>query len=144
MKFQRGQKVVCINDRFSSYCSHPVIKGRVYTIQGSYRCVCGSNQVTLFEKPYNTYMKCGCGRVSERRQSYYNWRFLPLEYFENYVSLSSKKNIPEELIAGIETILQGQKKNPSTINLKESILNNYQRASLWAVKYKLFRHECGN
>ena len=102
MKFHRGQKVLCVNDRFRSYCSYPVIKGVVYTISDLYACDCGSSQVTLFEKPFMSTMKCGCGRVAERRQSYYSWRFIPLEYFEKFIGWTEKEKEPEKSIAGTE------------------------------------------
>ena len=96
MGFHIGQKVLCVNDRFRSFCSYPVKKGLVYTVQGLYRCECGSHQVVLFEKPYMSEMQCGCGRIENRRQSYYNWRFIPLEYFEKLIGWSERIENPDK------------------------------------------------
>jgi hypothetical protein len=91
MSFRVGQKVLCVNDHYHSYCRYPVKKGSVYTIHGFYRCSCGSLQVTLVEFPGETLMHCRCPLVSERRQSYYIWRFIPLEYFEKFIGFSTEK-----------------------------------------------------
>ncbi len=104
MNYRPGQRLVCVNDRFSSYCSHPIIKGTVYTVHENYRCACGSKQVTLFERPYINDMRCGCGRIANRRQSYYNWRFLPFDYFEQFIDLSDEEKIPGEILQGIPEI----------------------------------------
>ena len=90
MKLKTGQKVLCVNDHYNSYCKYPLIKGSIYTIHGLYQCHCGSPQVTLKEFPDEVNMKYKCPRTSERRQSYYNWRFIPLEYFEKFVKQSSE------------------------------------------------------
>ena len=99
MRFYIGQKVLCVNERFGSYCSHPVKKGLVYTIHGFYKCGCGSDQVTLFERPYINSMKCGCGRLATRRQSYYNWRFIPLQYFEKFIGWAEKETTNNKVTA---------------------------------------------
>lgn len=41
MNFKAGQKAVCVNDHFRSYCAYPVRKGLIYTIDGFYKCICG-------------------------------------------------------------------------------------------------------
>ncbi len=102
MNFHKGQKVLCVNDRFIIYCSYPVKKGKVYTIHDFYTCDCGSKQVTLTEKPYVDQMKCGCGRIEERRQSYYNWRFVPLEYFEKFIGWLEIKENPDRSVVRTE------------------------------------------
>jgi len=97
MNFHAGQKVLCVNDYFRTYCAYPIKKGLVYTIHGFYRCVCGSDQVTLMEIPFSTYMGCRCHRTISRRQSYFTWRFIPLDYFEKFIDLSSdRKAIPRK------------------------------------------------
>ena len=90
MEFKLGQKVLCVNNHFNHGQSR-LKKGSVYTIHGFYQCACRSRQVTLFEIPDVTNMGCKCHRTSVRRQSYYNWRFIPLEYFEKFMAISSKK-----------------------------------------------------
>lgn len=82
MKFEFGQRVICVNDNFMSYCRYPVKKGSIYTIHGFYQCACGSHQVTLVEIPFLISMQCKCHRTLFRRQSYYNWRFVPLQSLE--------------------------------------------------------------
>ena len=74
MKFKDRQKVLCVDDHFN-YGQSRLKKGLVYTIDGFYRCSCGSNQVTLVEIPDVLSMRCKCHWTSIRRQSYYNWRF---------------------------------------------------------------------
>lgn len=96
MKFEVGQKVLCINDHFS-YCKYPLKRGTIYTIHGFYQCACGSHQITLMEIPYAVNMGCRCDRTSFRRQSYYHWRFLPLEYFEESIESSSDR---KEILEG--------------------------------------------
>ena len=97
MKFKLGQKVLCVDDHFD-YGPSCLKKGSVYTIDGFYRCSCGSNQVTLVEIPDVLSMRCKCHQTSIRRQTYYNWRFVPLEYFEIFEELSSDINeVPEEI-----------------------------------------------
>jgi hypothetical protein len=80
------------------YCAYPVKKGLVYTIDGFYKCPCGSDQVTLKERASTIEMICKCRRLSYRRQSYYSWRFIPEELFYNFIDLSAKKKIPEKII----------------------------------------------
>lgn len=94
MKFEFGQKVVCINNHFN-YGQSRLKKGYIYTIEGFYICPCGSNQVTLVEIPDIISMRCKCHRTLIRRQSYYNWRFVPLEFSEIAFELPSE--ISEEL-----------------------------------------------
>ncbi len=100
MNFRVGQKVLCVNDKYGTYCAYPLKKGSVYTIHGFYKCPCGSQQVTLMEITGIINMGCRCDRTSTRRQSYFNWRFIPLEYFENLISISSHK---EEMLEKVET-----------------------------------------
>jgi len=88
MNFKTGQKVLCVNDHFRTYCAFPVVKGTVYTISGTFKCECGSSQVILKERPLKIDMNCRCGFFSFRRQSFYDWRFIPLTYFERFISLS--------------------------------------------------------
>ncbi len=97
MDFKTGQKVVCVNDHFRSYCPYPVKKGLTYTIDGFFLCPCGSRQVTLKEKPFSLEMRCGCGRISYRRQSYYSWRFIPIDLLTNFLHLTDKKLFPAEI-----------------------------------------------
>jgi hypothetical protein len=85
MNFKIGQKVVCILDYYNSYCRYPLKKGLIYTIEGFYKCPCGSQQVTLMESPGLTTMGCKCDQISFRRQSYYTWRFIPLVFFEEII-----------------------------------------------------------
>lgn len=92
MNFNAGQKVLCVNDHFGSYCAYPIRKGLIYTILGFYKCDCGSDQVTLKEIPGFINMGCRCFRTSFRRQSYFSWRFIQLDYFENFIDLSSYMN----------------------------------------------------
>lgn len=89
MNFRVGQRVLCINDRYRSYCRFPLKKGSVYTVNGFYTCACGSLQVTLSEIKGETNMGCRCHRTSVRRQSFFIWRFIPMEYFEAFISSSS-------------------------------------------------------
>ena len=89
MKFYPGQKVLCVNDYFFPRCAYPIRKGSVYTISGFYKCVCGSDQVTLTGIPDDAIlMGCRCGRTSMRPQTYYSWRFIPIEYFEAFIGFS--------------------------------------------------------
>ena len=81
MNFRVGQKVVCINDSYRSYCAYPLKKGAIYTIYGFYTCDCGSHQVFLDEIPGVVWMGCRCDRIFLRRQSYYSNRFRPLKYY---------------------------------------------------------------
>lgn len=98
MKFKVGQKVVCINDRYSSYCAYPLKKGAIYTIQGLYTCSCGSQQVFLVEVPEVTWVGCKCQSTSLRRHSYYAWRFRVLKYYEIYkIVIENTKETAGEL-----------------------------------------------
>lgn len=92
MEFKEVQKVLCVNDHYRSYCRYPLKKESIYTIHGFYQCTCGSHQVTLMEIPDVVNMECRCHRTSIRKQSYYNWRFIPLEYSEIFDELSSDIN----------------------------------------------------
>jgi hypothetical protein len=92
MEFKLGQKVLCVNDRYGSYCRYPLSKGGIYTIHGFHRCTCGSQQVTLMEIAGVVTMGCRCQRTSVRRHSYYIWRFIPLEYSETHAKALSDKN----------------------------------------------------
>lgn len=94
MKFELGQKVLCVDDHFN-YGPSRLKKGLIYTIDGFYLCPCGSHQVTVVEIPDIISMGCKCHRTLIRRQSYYNWRFVPLEFSEMVIELSS--DINEEL-----------------------------------------------
>ena len=94
MKFEVGQKVLCVNNHFN-YGPSRLRKGKIYTICGFYLCACGSHQVILMEIPDMTNMKCGCQRSSFRMQSYYNWRFVPLKCSE---ILSEQTDVLEEII----------------------------------------------
>ena len=98
MNFQILQKVLCINNDFNYGPSH-LIKGSVYTIDGFYLCPCGSHQVTLLEIQDITNMRFKCDRTRLRRQSYYNWRFIPLDD-------SGTEGLSAEMIrANAETII---------------------------------------
>jgi hypothetical protein len=96
MEFKPGQRVICVNDQYRSYSRYPVTKGMVYTIHSNYQCPCGSRQVTLMEFPGRTPMGCRCPRTSNRRPSYYNWRFIPLDLYLNIMSLTSDISEPIE------------------------------------------------
>ena len=91
MKFKIGQKVLCVDDHFN-YGQSRLTQGSIYTIIGFYLCPCGSNQVTLLEIPDVLSMRCKCHHTSIRKQTYYNWRFVPLEYFEKFEEISSDIN----------------------------------------------------
>ena len=97
MIFEKTQKVVCINATCKTYCRYPLKKGAIYTISGLYQCECGSLQVALVEYPEVLNMHCGCSRVSERRQTYYEWRFMPLDLFTNFIAIPEEKSVEEEL-----------------------------------------------
>jgi hypothetical protein len=98
MTFKIGQKVVCINATCNSYRGNrPLQKGRVYTVDGNYTCGCGSKQVSITERPEVLIMHCGCSRRSVRRQTYYNWRFMPLDLLTKFISIPVKKYKEEEL-----------------------------------------------
>ena len=84
MSYKIGQKVLCVDDRFDRQPVYAVKIGEVYTIKGFYNCPsCGSLQFILFEFPLHTLMGCKCGHTMDRRQSFYAWRFVPLEDQEN-------------------------------------------------------------
>jgi hypothetical protein len=106
-EFKRGQKVLCVNDHYTSYSLQPVKKGSIYTIHDLYQCTCGSRQLTLMEFPIVTNMGCKCSRISFRRHAYYEWRFIPLTYFEKFIKASTvTKEISEEINAQNKELLQ--------------------------------------
>jgi hypothetical protein len=120
MKFYSGQKVLCVNDHFNPPCAYMIRKGSEYIIRGFYKCTCGSDQVTLVGIPDNPIsMICRCGRISTRPQTYYSWRFIPIEYFESFICNSSEKQeeltdpgsyeIIEECICGLSSEQQKDK-----------------------------------
>ena len=74
-RFGKGQKVVCINNEYSSVHTCSLQLGEVYTIENTYKCQCGSDQLILKEEKYGIYMVCQCGHEANRTQSYYTWRF---------------------------------------------------------------------
>ena len=87
MEFKKGQIVLCIDDHFN-YGQSRLKKGNVYTIQDFYKCPCGSDQLILLEIPDIITMRCKCGSTIFRRQSYYNWRFISMEYSEKFKETS--------------------------------------------------------
>ncbi len=101
MNFKINQKVVCVNNRHSTYCSHPLVKGGIYTVYGFYTCSCGSEQILVEEIKDVVIMQCKCSRTYESRHTYYSWRFKPLDLFhvygdlfdENY-ELGEKSDLP--------------------------------------------------
>lgn len=95
MKFRSGQKVLCVNDHFNAPCGNRVKKGHIYTVQGYYKCPCGSRQVALIEYPAHTPMSCRCPGITYRRQTFYEWRFIPIEYFEMFLGASKNQDHPE-------------------------------------------------
>ena len=116
MKFTIGQKIVCVNARYNSFCAFPLKKGEIYTVSGFYKCECGSDQLFLQETLRVILMACSCHRTSTRRQSYYNWRFRPLQYyslynelFENRSEVGEKSDIPIQI--------------PEKVNLTKSLRN---------------------
>ena len=128
MNFRTGQKVVCVNDHFVRYCSYPIKKGVIYTIDGFYKCRCGSYQLTLRERSVFIDMICKCNRISYRRQSYYSWRFIPLDLFDNIIDLENNK-FPDEIIVrkpepGKEVINNNPRATPAmNIYLPSQFLN---------------------
>jgi len=100
MIYKKDQQVVCINDSFTSYCRYPLTKGGIYTVHSLFQCECGSIQVTLLEYPEILNMRCGCSLSANRRQSYYEWRFMPLDLFNMFISMPEKKT--EDLEYGID------------------------------------------
>ena len=106
MNFKFNQKLVCVHDNYKSYCAFPLKKGKVYTVQGFHKCQCGSFQINLKEVEPVVLMRCGCGAVSMRRQSYYYWRFRPLQYYYLNMQLFENK---KELGDGVEVPKLNQK-----------------------------------
>lgn len=79
----------------------------VYTIEGFYRCPCGSDQITLSELPFMVNMICKCEKMAYRRQSYFVWRFIPIGYFEKFTDLSNEKTgIIKEFISINEEVYE--------------------------------------
>ncbi|MDB4584410.1 hypothetical protein N9164_14765 [Draconibacterium sp.] len=98
MKFKIGQKVLCNNASYNNYCACPLVKGEIYTVYGFYTCLCSSEQIYLDEIPDIVFMGCKCHRFSERRHSYYSWRFRPLQYYDIYSELfENKREFGEEV-----------------------------------------------
>ena len=92
MKFEIGKKLVCVNARYNNYCACPLVEGNIYSVYNYYTCPeCHSTQIYLKEVPDIVIMGCKCDRISERRHSYYAWRFRPLQYFNFYNELFDKK-----------------------------------------------------
>ena len=111
MTYKIGQQVVCINATCNSYCGNrPLKKGRIYTIDGFYTCGCGSTQVSISERPEVLNMHCRCSHSSVRRQTYYEWRFMPLDLFNMFISMPDKKTEDLELIPVKSD--PGKKENP--------------------------------
>lgn len=101
-KIGAGDKVVCKYPKRSFSCPNPLVKGEIYTVAGIYVCQCSSVQICLEEADYDISMICKCGREEWRRQSYYAWRFQPLQYYNTYnevfkskKELGEKEDIPE-------------------------------------------------
>ena len=90
MNFKIGQKVVCINARYKTYCACPLVKGNIYTVYGFYTCECGSEQIYVDEVTEIVLMGCRCHRTGMRRHSYYSDRFRPLQYYDIYNKLFEK------------------------------------------------------
>ena len=99
MTFKEGQKVVCVDARSLGYCKYPLQKGKIYTVASNYSCACGSRQISIVEQPEVLTMLCGCYRTAVRRQSYYNWRFIPLDLLTNFISLPSHQKSPNKIEA---------------------------------------------
>ena len=92
MKFEIGKKLVCVNAKYNNYCACPLVKGNIYSVYEYYTCSeCGSEQIYLEEVRDIVVMGCKCHRISERRHSYYTWRFRPLQYYNFYKELFEKK-----------------------------------------------------
>jgi len=91
MNFKINQKVVCIDNRYNTFCSHPLEKGKIYTVYGFYTCSCGSEQIYVDEVSAIVSIQCKCKRISERRHSYYDWRFRALEHYNLYHELLEEK-----------------------------------------------------
>lgn len=81
MKFRKGQMVRCVNDGFNNRPpAYKVTIGAVYTVEDTYQCpVCNSEQNILFEFPLHTSMGCRCPNTTYMRQTFYAWRFEPVE-----------------------------------------------------------------
>jgi hypothetical protein len=60
-------------------------------------------------------MRCRCFRTSYRRQSYFNWRFIPIEYFEKLISLSSDKEEMQEKVEAQDIDLQKEVSEQSSV-----------------------------
>ena len=110
MTYKEGQKVVCVDPTCKTYCRYPLKKGAIYTIHGHYQCTCGSLQVALEEYQEVLNMHCGCSRISHRRQTYYEWRFMPLDLFTNFIAIPTVKSEDQEVT--IEESASCEKNNP--------------------------------
>jgi len=86
MIFKNGQKVICVRGTSKANCNCSLRKGAVYTVESPYQCACGSHQVALKEIPEVLLMRCACSHTANRRQTYYNWRFIPLDLLTNFIS----------------------------------------------------------
>lgn len=91
MNFEINQKVICVDNRHSTNCSHPLVKGKIYTVYGFYTCACGSEQIYVNEVPAVVFIECKCGRISERQHSYYAWRFRALQHYNLFQELLEEK-----------------------------------------------------
>jgi hypothetical protein len=87
MEFTIGQKIVCIDARYKTFCAFPLKKGKIYTVSGFFKCECSSEQLFLHGISQFVRMGCACNRTSLRRQSYFTWRFKPLQYYNLYKDL---------------------------------------------------------
>jgi hypothetical protein len=96
MKFKKGQQVLCVNASYGTYCAFPLKKGSIYSVDDFYECPCGSHQITLMEVPGLAKMGCRCDHSTFRRQSYFKWRFIPLEYFEKFIEYSEEAEVQKE------------------------------------------------
>ena len=110
MTYKKGQKVVCVDPSCKTFCRYPLKKGAIYTIDSQYQCECGSPQVALKEYQDVLNMHCGCSRISHRRQTYYEWRFMPLDIFTNFIAIPAVKSEDQEVT--IEESTPGKENNP--------------------------------
>jgi len=97
MQFEAGQKIVCINANWKGYCRYPLTKGAVYTVHSTYRCTCGSRQIALREYAAVLNVVCCCSQIITRRQTYYEWRFVPLDLFEEIIAIPKEKAEEKEV-----------------------------------------------
>lgn len=97
MNYEAGQKVVCINATWKGYCRYPLKKGAVYTVHSNYRCTCGSRQIAFMEYADVLNVVCCCSQIISRRQTYYEWRFMPLDLFKEIMSMPEDKTEEKEV-----------------------------------------------